>query len=174
MQFIRFFLALTGLWLATATAQADTYSFGVLSQRSAVLTAQYWNPILAYVQQKTGIELELKVTRTAPESNNAIERGEYDFVYSKSIFQPRMAAVNYQVILRPRDEVMTGQEVGLPVSVHPRVPKHIVMAVRTTIDGMDLDPAGMKILDASARAIGQKPPLGFRASSPADNQRYRK
>ena len=266
MQFIRFFLALTGLWLATATAQADTYSFGVLSQRSAVLTAQYWNPILAYVKQKTGIELELKVARTAPESNNAIERGEYDFVYSNTIFQPRMATANYQVILRPRDEAITGQivtpqdspirslqdldgkEVGfpslaafvgyavpmdqllrqgitvipvfggnqegimgqlkarrvvaagvnnqvmkafaarenlnyrvlweskpflnLPISVHPRVPKSIVMSVRTALDGMDVDPAGSKILEASAQAVGQPPPLGFRASSPADYQSY--
>lgn len=266
MQFMRFFLALTGLCLASATALADTYSFGVLSQRSAVLTAQYWNPILAYVKQKTGIELELKVTRTAPESNDATERGEYDFVYTNTIFQPHMATADYQVILRPRDEAITGQivtlqdspirslqdldgkEVGfpsrvafvgyavpmdqllrqgiqvipvfggnqegimgqlkagrvvaagvnhqvmqafaarenlnyrvlwtskpflnLPVSVHPRVPKPIVTAVRTAIDGMDLDPAGMKILEASAQAVGQKPPLGFRASSPADYQRY--
>lgn len=266
MQFIRFFLALTGLWLATATAQAETYSFGVLSQRSAVLTAQYWNPILAYVKQKTGIDLELKVARTAPESNDAIERGEYDFVYSNTIFQPRMATANYQVILRPRDEAITGQivtlqdspiqslkdlpgkEVGfpslaafvgyavpmdqllrqgisitpvfggnqegimgqlkagrvvaagvnnrvmkafaarenlnyrilwesspflnLPISAHPRVPKSIMVSVRTALDGMDLDPAGIKILEASAQAVSQPAPLGFRAASRADYQSY--
>lgn len=266
MQFIRFFLALTGLWLATATAQAETYSFGVLSQRSAVLTAQYWNPILAYVKQKTGIDLDLKVARTAPESNDAIERGEYDFVYSNTIFQPRMATANYQVILRPRDEAITGQivtlqdspiqslkdlagkEVGfpslaafvgyavpmdqllrqgisitpvfggnqegimgqlkagrvvaagvnnrvmkafaarenlnyrilwesspflnLPISAHPRVPKSIMVSVRTALDGMDLDPAGIKILEASAQAVGQPAPLGFRAASRADYQSY--
>ncbi len=266
MRFIRFFLALTGLCLASKTAQADTYSFGVLSQRSAVLTAQYWNPILAYVKQTTGIELELKVARTALESNDATERGEYDFVYSNTIFQPRMAAANYQVILRPRDEAITGQivtlqdspirslkdlegkEVGfpslaafvgyavpmdqllrqgiavvpvfggnqegimgqlkagrvvaagvnnqvmkafsirenvsyrvlweskpflnLPLAAHPRVPKAVMDAVRITIDGMDVDPVGMKILEASAQTVGQKPPLGFRASSPVDYQSY--
>ena len=97
----------------SASAAAETYSFGVLSQRSAVLTAQYWNPILEYVKQKTGIELQLKIARTAPESNDAAERGEYDFVYSNTIFQPRMAKANYQVILRPLEEAVAAQIVTL-------------------------------------------------------------
>lgn len=100
--------------LASWSAQAsETWSFGVLSQRSAVLTAQYWNPILSHVEKRTGIRLELKVARTAPESNEATARGEYDFVYSNTIFQPKMAAANYQVILRPLDEAITGQIVTL-------------------------------------------------------------
>lgn len=266
MQFLRSLLVLSVLCLASLSVQAESYSFGVLPQRSAVLTAQYWNPILEYVKQKSGVELILKVARTAPESSDASERGEYDFVYSNTIFQPRMAAANYQVILRPRDEAITGQivtlqdspiqslkdlegkEVGfpsqaafvgyavpmdqllrqgiaitpvfggnqegimgqlkagrvvaagvnnqvmkafslrenvhyrvlwesrpflnLPIAAHPRVPKAITNAVKAAIDGMDVEPAGMKILEASAQVIGQKPPLGFRASSPADYQSY--
>ena len=253
--------------LLSAAAQAvENYSFGVLSQRSAVLTAQYWNPILDYAGQKAGVHLVLKVARTAPESNDATERGEFDFVYSNTIFQPKMAAVGYQVILRPRDEAITGQivtladspiraltdlqgrEVGfpslaafvgyavpmdqllrqnisvtpvfggnqegiigqlkagkvlaagvnnqvmrafsnrenvkyrvlwesdqfhnLPISVHPRIAKAVANAVRAAIDGMELDPEGRKVLEASAQAVGQKPPYGFRASSPADYQSY--
>lgn len=249
-----------------STATAETYSFGVLSQRSAVLTAQYWNPILDYVQRKTGIELVLKLTRTAPESNEAIEHGEYDFVYSNTIFLPRMSGANYQVILRPRDEAIKGQlvtleesqvkslkdlegkEVGfpsqaafvgyavpmdqllrqsiavnaifggnqegimgqlksgkipaagvnnlvmrdfanrenvkyrvlwesasfhnLPIAVHPRVSKATVAAVRAAIDGMEVDPDGMKILDKTAQVIKQKPPYGFRASNQEDYKSY--
>ena len=56
-------------WLTPA--HAETFTFGVLSQRSAVLTAQYWNPILDYVKRKTGVDLQLKLARTAPESNDA-------------------------------------------------------------------------------------------------------
>lgn len=108
-----FTLAL-GLLPALAFAEAGhAYTFGVLSQRSAVLTAQYWNPIIDHIQKKTGVLLALKVARTAPESNDAIERGEFDLVYSNTIFQPRMAAANYQVILRPREEAITGQIVTL-------------------------------------------------------------
>ena len=114
-RFLLLLLSSLGLILSgAASAQAPkSYSFGVLSQRSAVLTAQYWNPILDHVQRKTGITLVLKVARTAPESNEASERGEYDFVYSNTIFQPKMAIANYQVILRPRDEAITGQIVTL-------------------------------------------------------------
>ncbi|MDP2430628.1 MAG: phosphate/phosphite/phosphonate ABC transporter substrate-binding protein [Pseudomonadota bacterium] len=107
-------LTFLALALLSATSHAaDSYSFGVLSQRSAVLTAQYWNPILEYVGRKSGVDLMLKVARTAPESNEATERGEFDFVYSNTIFQPKMATANYQVILRPRFEAITGQIVTL-------------------------------------------------------------
>ncbi len=106
------FLVSALCWISNAQA-SDAYSFGVLSQRSAVLTAQYWNPILDYVQQRSGVELRLKVARTAPESNAATERGEYDFVYSNTIFLPAMAEANYQVILRPRAEAIAGQIVTL-------------------------------------------------------------
>jgi phosphonate transport system substrate-binding protein len=89
------------------------YSFGVLSQRSAVLTAQYWNPILDYVSRKAGVTLLLKITHTAPESNAAIARGDYDFVYSNTIFLPSTSVPGYQVILRPRAEGIAGQIVTL-------------------------------------------------------------
>lgn len=246
----------------------EIWSFGVLSQRSAVLTAQYWNPILDYVERKTGIRLALKVARTAPESNEAIERGEYDFVYSNTIFLPKLAtaAAPYRVILRPQEEAIAGQivtledspvrrlkdlegkEVGfpslaafvgyavpmdrllregvnvtpvfggnqegimgqlkagrvaaagvnnqvmksfaarenvryrvlwesppfnnLPIAAHPRVPAAVVMAVQTAIDGMDADAEGAKVLETTARTIGQKPPYGFRTAAPDDYRSY--
>lgn len=259
------FLCAAGLSAFGAMA-AESFSFGVLPQRSPVLTAQYWNPIFDYVQRRTGIVLVLKVARTGQESSEAIEQGLYDFVYSNHIFRPRMAAANYQVILRPRDEAITGQivtladskiktlkdlqgqEVGfpsaaafvgyavpmdqllrqkisvtptfggnqegimaqlkagrvlaagvngqvmqsfaqrenlryrvlwesapflnLPIAVHPRVPKAVADAVRQAIDAMDEDPEGQKILQESANLIGQSPPYGFRASSPADYRSY--
>lgn len=264
----RFALALTTLsaTLAVSSATADGLSFGVLSQRGAVLTAQYWNPILDYVQRRTGVALTLKLARSAPESNDATEKGLYDFVYSNTIFHPRMARANYQVILRPRNEAISsqivtldasplrtladlaGREVGfpspvsflgyavpmdhllrqgiavtpvfganqegimgqikagrvlavgvnnqlmktfaarenlhyrvlweskpfhnLPIAVHPRVPKALAAAVRQAIDGMEEDPEGLRILQETAATVGQRPPYGFSASSPADYASY--
>lgn len=250
-----------------AARAADSWSFGVLSQRSALLTAQYWNPILDYVLSKTGVLLMLKVARSAPESNEATVKGQYDFVYSNAIFQPRMARANYQVILRPNGDAITGQIVtlenspiqtlqelrgqpvgfpsqeafvgysvpmdallrqgiavvpvyggnqegimaqlkagrvvaagvngqlmqtfaareampyrvlwespaflNLPIAVHPRVPKAVVDAVRQAIDGMESDAEGLRVLEATARVIGQKPPYGFRVSSSADYRSYK-
>lgn len=91
----------------------SSYTFGVLSQRSAVLTAQYWNPILRYVSSKSGVSLVLKAERTAPDSNLAAQQGSYDFVYANAIFSPKMLKANYRVLLRPRDEAITGQIVTL-------------------------------------------------------------
>lgn len=101
----------------SSQASAETYGFGVLSQRSALLTAQYWNPILAYISQKAGVDLQVKVARTAPESNKSTEKGDYDFVYSNTIFLPIMAQANYQVILKPRGKSISGQIVTLEQSL---------------------------------------------------------
>lgn len=101
------------LVLLTPAYAQSPYSFGVLSQRSVVLTAQYWNPILEYVTQKSGVPLQLKITRTAPESNAAIAKGEYDFVYSNTIFLPATSAPGYQVILRPKADAISAQIVTL-------------------------------------------------------------
>lgn len=262
----RLVLLLLVVAFASRPAQAASYTFGALSQRSALLTAQFWNPILDYVQRRTGVQLQLKVARTAPESNEAQARGEYDFVYSNTIFLPRMATADYQVILRPRTNAITGQivtladspiqqlgdlkdrEVGfpslsafvgyavpmdhllrqgitvtpvfggnqegimaqlkagrviaagvnnqvmrsfaaregfsyrvlwesvpyhnLPIAAHPRVPRADAAAVRDAVAGMSQDDEGMKILESSAQIIGQGPPYGFFASSPAEYQNY--
>lgn len=253
-----------GLGLTAAQA-GETYSFGVLPQRSAVLTAQYWNPILDHAGKQAGVTLSLKVARTAPESKEAVARGDYDFVYSNHFFEPQITS-GYQVILRPLDEAISGQivtldtapiktlkdlggkEVGfpsaaafvgylvpmdhllrqkievtpvfggnqegimgqlkvgrvaaagvnsqvmkayaaregvkyrvlwesggffnIPIAVHPRVPRAVAEAVRKAIDAMDQEPEGRKVLEASAQAVGQKPPYGFRASGPADYRNY--
>jgi phosphonate transport system substrate-binding protein len=106
-------LALIGGLPSPARAAPQSYSFGVLSQRSAVLTAQYWNPILTYVGEKAGVDLRLKLTHTAPECNEGIANGVYDFVYSNTIFQPSNLPSGYQVILRPEANDISGQIVTL-------------------------------------------------------------
>ena len=42
-------------------------SFGVIIWRSPILTAQFWNPIIRYVSEKSGVPLQLKVAQTGPE-----------------------------------------------------------------------------------------------------------
>lgn len=262
------FLAAVFIVLAAwnPTMAAESYSFGVLSQRSAVLTAQYWNPVLEYLSRRIGADLLLKVARTAPESNTATAKGEYDFVYSNTIFQPAMMGADYRVILRPRAEAIAGQivtladspirrlkdlegrEVGfpslaafvgyavpmdqllregirvtpvfggnqegimgqlkagrviaagvnslvmkdfgaregvsyrvlwessafhnLPIAAHPRVPETVAQAVQRALAAMTDDPEGARILETSGQVIGQKPPYGFLAASPADYANY--
>ena len=92
-----------------AGAQDTPLSFGVITQRSPVLTAQYWNPILRYVSEKSGVPLRLKLAKTAPEHSEMIGRGEFDFIYSNHNFNVKNDRVGYHVIARPIEAAITGQ-----------------------------------------------------------------
>lgn len=106
-------LCALGLFAGAALAEDKTYSFGVINQRSPVLTARYWNPILAYLGKQSGLALTLKLAKTAPEQAAMIGRGEFDFVYSNHTFLPQNTKAGYRVIARPREEAIRGEIVVL-------------------------------------------------------------
>lgn len=261
---------LLSLVLLSQGVQADdkSYSFGVLNQRSITLTAQYWNPVLKYLSDKSGMHLQLKMGKTAPEASAMIGRSEFDFVYSNTIFTPANDPVGYRVIARPIEAAIQGQivtlsdspvhnlkdlegkEVGfpslagfvgyavpmnallhagvtvkpvfagnqegimgqlkagrviaagvnsevmrefalrenvkyrvlwsseeylnLPIPAHPTVPKEKVNAVREALLNMEKDPEGLKILEASAALVKQRPPYGFVPAEGREYENYRK
>jgi phosphonate transport system substrate-binding protein len=86
---------------APDAAAQKAYTFYVLNQRSVALTAQYWNPILTYVSQKSGVPLELKLAKTPQEGNVIAEKGGYDFQYTNHFFTPERDRLGYKVIARP-------------------------------------------------------------------------
>jgi len=81
--------------------------FGVLNQQSPLLTAERWNPILAYLTQATGIPLQLKMGRTVQETDAMMGRGEFDLVYTNHNFQTEYDGV-YKVIARWGGEAIRG------------------------------------------------------------------
>lgn len=115
-------LTRAGLILATAVAMHSSalaaekaFLFNVLSQRSVALTAQYWNPILTYVSQKSGVPLELRLAKTTKEGNAIAERGGYDFLYTNHFFTPERDRLGWRVIARPagpgiRSEIVVPQD----------------------------------------------------------------
>jgi phosphonate transport system substrate-binding protein len=107
---------LAALGMGGAWGQETVYSFGVITQRSPILTAQYWNPILRYVSEKSGVPLVLKLAKTGPEHSAMIGRGEFDFIYSNHNFKADNDAVGYRVIARPQEEAIQGQIVVLASS----------------------------------------------------------
>ncbi len=86
---------------AAPTAAAKGYGFNVLNQRTIALTAEYWNPILSYVSKKSGVPLELKLSKNAREGNALAEKGGYDFLYTNHFFTPERDGLGFHVIARP-------------------------------------------------------------------------
>jgi phosphonate transport system substrate-binding protein len=83
--------------------------FNVLNQRTVSLTAQYWNPILRYVSEKSGVPLELRLTRTAKENNARSVNGEFAFLFTNQFFTPERDVLGYRVIARPIGAPIKGQ-----------------------------------------------------------------
>ncbi len=126
---IRFIALVLCLHFAGTVSAQTAYSFGVLPQRSAVLSAQYWNPILDYVARKTGVTLELGTRRTALDYSEAEARGEFDFVYSNHIFAPGHADAAYRVIARIAGDPIRSQIV---------VPRSSALKAMGELDGREV------------------------------------
>ena len=104
-----FLVAVAALFPVFSASAESSYSFGVLPQRSATLTAQYWNPILGHLGRKCGVTLELGTRKSALDYSGAEARGEFDFVYSNHIFAPSHAAAAYRPIARMAGKPISGQ-----------------------------------------------------------------
>ncbi len=91
-----------------AQAQSPIFYFSVLNQRSATLTAQQWNPILAYVSKKANVDLKLKIAKTAPETTALTARGEAQFAYTNHLFTPDRVKLGWRVIARPDTDGIRG------------------------------------------------------------------
>ena len=100
-------------WVNLALAQETPFAFGVLPQRTPILTAQYWNPILNYISTQSGVPLQLKLNKTPPEHEAMIRQGEFDFIYSNHHFFPWNEAAGYRVIARPWEAAIRGEIVVL-------------------------------------------------------------
>ncbi|MES2408046.1 MAG: phosphate/phosphite/phosphonate ABC transporter substrate-binding protein [Pseudomonadota bacterium] len=88
---------------------AETYSFGVLNQQSPAATAALWNPILQYLQTKTGIAFKLRMGTTVQETDAMTARGEFDFLYSNHNFDPRYAQARYIPLAQWGGHPLVGQ-----------------------------------------------------------------
>lgn len=97
--------------IAAGAARADqpSYGFSVSNQRSPVLSAQYWNPILAYVHKKSGVELRLKMGKTSIETTALTIRGEAQFAYTNHLFTMERVKLGWKVIARPTTDGIRGQ-----------------------------------------------------------------
>lgn len=92
---------------------AEPYNFGVLNQQPAAETASLWNPILQYLQAKTGLAFKLKMGSTVQETDAMTARGEFDFLYSNHHFEPDYSQANYRPLVQWGGQPLIGQIVVL-------------------------------------------------------------
>jgi len=103
---------IAGLLLALpAPARADepVYRFSPVPQYSIPLVASYWNPILAYVSEKSGVKLTLKISRTSAETTAYVLSQDIEFAFTNHLFSPEREALGWRVFGRRLTPPVLGQ-----------------------------------------------------------------
>lgn len=81
-------------------AEPTPLVFGVLNQQSPSLTAERWNPILAYLSRVAEVSLRLRMGPTVERTNAMMAAGEFDLVFTNHNFKPEYDALQLRVIAR--------------------------------------------------------------------------
>ena len=104
-----FVAALLALGLSTAVAQTPTYRFSPVNQWDINKTAAYWNPIIQYISEQSGVKLQLKIGRTSADTTSYVLAQEVEFVFSNHMFSPEREALGWKVFGRRNAPPLHGQ-----------------------------------------------------------------
>jgi phosphonate transport system substrate-binding protein len=99
---------------ALATAQGATYRFSPVNQWDINKTAAYWNPIIRYVSDKSGVKLELKIGRTSADTTAYVLAQEVEFAFTNHLFSPERDQLGWKVFGRRWTPPLHGQ-IAVPV-----------------------------------------------------------
>lgn len=110
----RALLVLLLLFPAWGGAQTATYRFSPVNQWDINKTAAYWNPIIRYVSEKSGVALELKIGRTSADTTAYVLAQEVAFVFSNHLFSPERDKLGWRVFGRRWTPPLHGQ-IAVPV-----------------------------------------------------------
>lgn len=92
-----------------AQSEPVVYRFSPVNQWDIAKTAVYWNPIIKYVSERSGVELELKIGRTSADTTAFVLAKEVDFAFTNHLFSPARARLGWSVIGRRNGENLHGQ-----------------------------------------------------------------
>lgn len=90
-------------------AEPPSYHFSPVNQYGIQLTATYWNPIIAYVSEKSGVKLNLKIGRTSADTTSYVLAKEVEFVFSNHLFSPEREQLGWKVFGRRQTAALQGQ-----------------------------------------------------------------
>jgi phosphonate transport system substrate-binding protein len=165
--------------LTAAQAQDDAvYRFSPVNQHGINVTAAYWNPIIAYVSEKSGVKLQLKIGRTSADTTAFVLAQEVEFVFSNHLFSPDREQLGWKVfgrrltppvhgqIIVPDESPITdlaqlaGKEVAFPgpeALVAYKFPAAHLMARKIdfkTVFGGNMDGAFAQLFSGKVAAVG--------------------
>jgi phosphonate transport system substrate-binding protein len=101
--------ALASVAPAARAEDETTYRFSPVNQYGINVTAAYWNPIVAYVSEKSGVKLQLKIGRTSADTTAFVLAQEVDFVFSNHLFSPEREQLGWKVFGRRVTPPVQGQ-----------------------------------------------------------------
>lgn len=107
MKAITLLLAAAGLALP-ALAQTE-YHFSPVNQANIATAASYWNPIVAYVSEKSGVKLSLKLGRTSADTTAYVLAQEVEFAFTNHLFSPEREQMGWKVFGRRNTPPLHGQ-----------------------------------------------------------------
>ena len=104
-------LMMTGLLVQPQhlLAQQAVYRFSPVNQWDIPKTAAYWNPIIQYISQQSGVQLELKIGRTSADTTAYVLAQEVEFVFSNHLFSPERDKLGWKVFGRRTGPALQGQ-----------------------------------------------------------------
>lgn len=97
------------LSLSALAQEARVYRFSPVNQYGINLTAEYWNPIITYVSEKSGVKLQLKIGRTSADTTAYVLANEAEFIFSNHMFSPDREALGWKVFGRRQTPPVQGQ-----------------------------------------------------------------
>lgn len=107
------FFTLVGALLALSIAHGQSgnagYRFSPVNQFDINLTAAYWNPIIQYVAEKSGVKMSLKIGRTSADTTAYVLTQEVEFVFSNHLFSPEREQLGWKVFGRRQMPAIQGQ-----------------------------------------------------------------
>jgi len=95
--------------LPAGASQHDGYQFSPVNQYGIALTAEFWNPIIQFVSERSGVKLSLRIGRTSAETTALVLAKEVDFVFSNHLFSPEREQLGWKVFGRRDAPAVRGQ-----------------------------------------------------------------
>lgn len=93
----------------TAGLSRNALVFGIVPQQAADKLAQVWNPLLAYLSEKTGRTFIFESAPDIDAFDKRIANGDFDLAYMNPLLYTEVhQSVGYQVFAKERDTLLKG------------------------------------------------------------------